>query len=132
MTTNANKKSEIVTGTDVLRKALRARRSTAAIAKELRVSKVLLEDLESGRRVPPPTVLQALTTFLFGGMAVYDEKVDRLRSANVAQPTSMGVHPPRYVPPKVDYPVGTLMAPGPQPLKPEKPKAKPHRPGWAQ
>ncbi|MCS3576547.1 hypothetical protein [Bradyrhizobium elkanii] len=101
------------------------------IAKEIQVPKVLLEDFIAGSRTPPPKVLQDLTTFIFGGAAIFDPVIDRLRSSNRNQPTPIGIHPPRFVPPKVDYVVGGLNGIGPQPVKPEKPKAETVRPGWA-
>ena len=81
--------------------------------------------------MPPPKVLQDLATYIFGGAAIYDPAIDRLRSSNRNEPTPMGSHPPRYVPPKVEYQAGVMTQRGPQSVKPEKPKAEPYRPGWA-
>lgn len=131
MLTNKKPEPTTYTGLTWIRQSLKARRNTAAIAKELQVPKVLLEDFETERRIPPEKVLQALAAFLTGGFGEYDPAIDRMRSTNKAEATSMGAKPPPFVPPKVKYVVGGLNQIGPQPVKPEKPKTKPYRPGWA-
>jgi hypothetical protein len=77
--------------------------------------------------------LHALTTIIFGGAAEFVPELNKLRSVNKAEPTSQGSGPPPYVPPPNQpiYAVGTLNTTGPQPVKPEKPKAELYRPGWA-
>ena len=130
----ANKKPEPTsyTGQTWIQQSLKARRNAAAIAKELGVAKHVLEQFVAGQSVPPDKVLQALATYLTGGHGEYVPELNLMRSVNRAEPTPMGVKPPPIVPPKVEYVVGGMNGVGPQPVKPEKPKAKPHRPGWAQ
>lgn len=129
-TERAPERPPIVTGTDLLRAALKAR-NIAAMAKELQVAAETLNSFVAGRTDLPPTMKQQLTTEIFGGTAIYNAELDRLQPSNRAKPTPLGSHPPRYVPPKVDYQAGVMTQRGPQPVKPEKPKAEPCRPGWA-
>ena len=84
-------------------------RNSVVIAKEIGVSKHLLEDFVAGQRTPPPKVLQDLAGYIFGGAATYDATIDRLMSTNVAEPTMLGVKPPQFVPPKV-VPAASLQA----------------------
>ena len=119
------------TGMTWIQQSLKARRNYAVIAKELGIPKHILEQFGAGQSVPTDEVLKALATFLTGGVAEYDPAIDRMRSTNRAEPTPLGGKPPPFVPPKVKYVVGGMNGIAPQPIKPEKPKPKPCRPGWA-
>jgi hypothetical protein len=129
-TERAPVKPPIVTATDLLRAALKSK-NLAAMAKELQVATETLNSFVAGRTDLPSTLKQQLTSEIFGGTAIYNAELDRLQSSNQAKPTPMSALPPRYVPPKVNYQAGVMTQRGPQPVKPEKPKAERYRPGWA-
>jgi hypothetical protein len=54
-----------------------------------------------------------------------------MRSTNQTEATPLSAKPPPCVRSPVNYVVGGMNGIGPQPVKPEKPKAEPTRPGWA-
>src|SRR5262245_5264898 len=88
--------SEITTGTDAIRAALRVRGSktnTAGLARDLGVSSATLDAFADGRAMLKPEVLQALAADLFHGHAVFDPAIDRLRPAVQAEPRPLGVRP---------------------------------------
>ena len=65
---------------------------------------------------------------IFGGHAVFDADLDRLRLAKNNEPTPLGTSPPPYVPEPRTFRAGPHL--GPQPVKPLPPKPKVQRPGW--
>ena len=118
------------TGTDVIREALRVRNRKSnliAIARDIQVSPHLLDSFIERKASLSPDILRKLTTELWGGQAEFDAELNLLRSANKTPPMSMGSRPPRCERKPVDHPGYTM---GPQPVKPERPKAKTPRPGW--
>jgi len=135
-TERAPERPPIVTATDLLRAALKAR-NTAAIAKELQVAAETLNAFVAGHGNLSPTLKQQLTSEIFGGAAVYNEELDRLQPSNQAEATSISATPPRFVPPKVKYVVGGMNGQAHKPVlqKGEKPApvpmGKPTRAGWA-
>ena len=77
----------------------------------------------------PPETLKALARHFFQGTVEFDPAIDRLRSTNKAEPTSIGTPPAPYVPPKN----APKFQAGPPPLyPPRKPEPKVPRPGWAE
>jgi hypothetical protein len=119
------------TGTDVLRKALKAR-NLAVLGKELSVPKHVLEEFMWGKRDIPPALKVSLTEYIFGGAITFDNTIDRLRSSNRTEPTPLGVKPPPCVRSNVKYVVGGMNGIGPQPVKPVKALPKVPRLGWVE
>ena len=62
------------------------------LAKEVGISNETLHDFACGTTALSNERLQALTEILFNGHAVFDEKLDRLRSARQAEPTTTQAH----------------------------------------
>ena len=118
-----------VTGSDVLRAALRSRKmGLANIARELDIPINALDSFVQGGSLPADK-LNAIAILIFGGAAVYDETSDRLRSANKQAPISMGVRPPTIAEMHIDQ---SHLAPRvlPKTTTTSQP-ARPKRAGWA-
>ena len=87
------------TGADVVREALRIRAksasfSTATLARDFSVPEsVLTNFIASGVR-PRAEIMAKLVSFLFHGRVVWDEALDRLKSANANPARPLGVRPP--------------------------------------
>ncbi|BAL07777.1 MULTISPECIES: helix-turn-helix domain-containing protein [Bradyrhizobium] len=93
--------TQTITGTDVLRKTLKARNKSpnamAVIASEIDgVGVSTLEDFSNGKAKLGVETLQALAKILFD--AEFDPTLNVLRSANKAQPITMGNAPPPFDP----------------------------------
>ena len=71
-----------------------------------------------------PNALRALTKLLFHGNAIWDEKLDRLKSAHTRQPVSLGSGPPPLDPATLPKFKGGPPGPGPQPVTPPKVEPK--------
>ena len=122
---------KIETGTDVLRAALYARSRKVHpgnLARDLGVSPAALDAFTNSKALLAPDVLKKLTVFLFGGSAVYDEAIDRLRPAVEAEAKPLGIHAPPF---KKKPPFDNAFRPGPQPVIPvPRPPMRVARPGW--
>ena len=124
--------TEINTGTDLVRLALRGRNkklNLAVMAKDLSMSNERLDAFANGKLTLDAATMQALVKVLWNGHAEFDVEHDALTPANKAPPTSLGVKPAPYVAkdrPKL--PAGPHM--GPRPVVPQPAKAKTTRPGW--
>jgi len=127
-------KNDIDSGTDALRGAVAARnkqQNLTYLAKEIGVSNEALHSFARGTTTLAADKLQALAGMIYGGNAEFVPELDRLRSVNKVEPVSLGIHPPRYVPPSDRYEVGTLTSAGPQPVKPTVKKVERQRKlGW--
>jgi hypothetical protein len=123
--------TEIKTGTDALRSALRARKfNLAARAHDMGMRKDLLEAFLAGSTTLTPRQLATLTTELFGGHAVYDPAIDRLRPTRQQPPLPLGSGPPPLDASKL--PTFTGGPPPPQTGYGFKPVPKAKRAGWVE
>ncbi|WOH47618.1 hypothetical protein [Bradyrhizobium sp. sBnM-33] len=81
--------TEIITGTDAIRQALKARSKDSRavnIARDVGISSQLLNNFLDGKNNLSPEILNALTTEIWHGHALYDAETDRLVSANREPP----------------------------------------------
>lgn len=124
--------TETVTGTDLVREALRGRNkklNLAVMAKDLSISNERLDAFANGKLTLDAATMQAVVKVLWNDHVAYDIERDVLTPANKAPPTSLGVSPAPYVAkdqPKL--PAGPHM--GPRPVVPQPAKAKTTRAGW--
>jgi hypothetical protein len=125
-----------ITGTDVLRKCVKARnskpRALKAIAREVEgLGTGTLEDFGNGKAELSVEKLQALTKVLFPH-AEFDVATGLLTSSNKTPPRGY-IAPPRFDPKSSPYYFKhdpNAPARAPQPVVPEKQKVKTSRPGW--
>jgi hypothetical protein len=121
-----------VTGTEVLRAALRTRKlGLANIARELGLSTNALESFIAGGSLPADK-LNAIAAEIFGGHAEFDATNDLLVATNRTPAISAGIRPPQFDPksrPPVDR---TIRGPSPPVKGATLQPARPHRPGWAE
>ena len=120
------------TGTEIIREALRTRKSKqnfAIVARDLGISSETLLAFCDGKRSLPNAVLQALVKELWHGHAEFDPVTDRLRPTVQDLPRPMGIRPENTLPlPK--YQAGAAQV-APRPVKEPVPDAKVKpRPGW--
>jgi hypothetical protein len=124
--------SEIKTGTDALKQALRVRLKKghqARLSRDLNVAMMSLGEFAFGDALLPVDVMRALARELWEGHAEYDAEADMLHSASTAPWKSLGVHPPAAIAGK-KYPVGTVAA-FPRAEVPVTPQPmRPRRAGW--
>jgi hypothetical protein len=121
---------EIVTGTEILRRAVRARNvkmNLSRLAGEIGIATDTLEQFATGKVTLLPATLNDLAREIFAGNAVYDETIDRLRSAIKHEPKSLGIKPDTG-----DF-VTAPESSGPLVLiDPPKPAPKGPLPGWSE
>jgi hypothetical protein len=87
--------TEIVTGTDALRQAVRAKPlNTAVFARDLGIPNQTFLAFTEGRVELKPDILKALAGHLWGGHIAYNVERDCLQSANRTEPRPMGAVPP--------------------------------------
>jgi len=127
---NAKDAAPAVTGTDVLREALRIKfrhgpSVTANLARDLNVGVGALEAWASGSGQLPVAALNTITKRIFGDTASFDAERNLLvREKREAIP--MGITPPRWTPPPKPIP-----PPEPPRAKVQPPPPLPPKPGWA-
>jgi hypothetical protein len=121
--------TEITTGTDLVREALRGRNrklNLAGLARSLGLPADRLENFAEGKVTLPAETMQAIVKALWGEHTEFDAEADALRPSNRTPPTPLGVHPPKFESVPLNFQTG---APPPQsgyaPAQPKKP-----RPGW--
>lgn len=120
---------EIVTGTSLVRQALRARSrksNLAGFARDVGIAADRLEAFAEDKIDLAPETVQAVVKLMWGGHTELDVERDLLRSANRQMPMSF-VHPPVFVPPPLNL---RPTIPGPQPVKKPTATPKPKRAGW--
>ncbi|UQD70491.1 hypothetical protein JEY40_31710 [Bradyrhizobium japonicum] len=118
---------EIVTGTSLVREALRARNrksNMAGFARDLGIAPDRLEGFAEDKTDLAPETVQAIVKLLWGGHTELDVEHDLLRSANRQKPRPF-IHPPVFVPAPLNL---RPLIPGPQPVK--RPPAAAKRKGW--
>lgn len=135
--------TEVKTGVDALRDALRVRMKKANLTNLVRdisdasktpIGNAAVEAFATASANLPEPVLQALARHLFGDNASLDVERNLLMRKKVA-PLPAAVGPPPIVDPKSlpSYhpvqPFGTL---GPQPVVAERKQPRQARPGWAE
>jgi hypothetical protein len=119
-----------MTGTDVIRAAMRARSAgLARMAGDLQLSLTQLDSFVFHGGKLPPKALCLLAADLFAGHAEFDPTTDLLRPTNRTEPVAMSVRPPQFDPasrPPLDCSIR-----GPVPVKGAEPQpARPKRAGW--
>jgi hypothetical protein len=120
-----------VTGSDVLRQAVRGRKmGLAVLAKELHLAAYELEAFVAGGDLPADK-LSAIAREVFGGHAQFDPEIDRLRPVNRAEPKAFcTAKPPSVSEMNLDR---SHLKPRALPKTTAKPQpAQPKRPGWAE
>jgi hypothetical protein len=86
--------SEIKTGTDAIRQALRARRlNLANLARDLHLANAPVDAFMDGGTLPPDA-LEALTRMIWAGHAEFDAELNLIRPANRQEPRPLGGPPP--------------------------------------
>ena len=119
-------------GMEIIRQALKAKRmGRATLARDLQISNEALHNFAHGKGTLPLATLNALVQDMLGPHIIYDEKLDKLRPAHVAEPRSQGSGPPKITEMMV-LPKYQGGPPPPQPGYGGPPKPKARRPGWAE
>jgi hypothetical protein len=121
--------TEEKTGGQVLREALRARKTRMALlAQEISLTVTVLEAFAAGKIFLPVEKLDLIARQFFGEGVFYDETSGLLRSAPQPEATLIGIPPERYpgraLAPNERWPREPTGRPLPTP-------AKAPRPGWA-
>ena len=85
--------NEQVTGTSIIRAALRARNrkiNLSTMARDLDMQITLLEDFAEGRaKTLAPDLLRKITTYIWTNGTRYNAEADALESNNVTPPTTL-------------------------------------------
>jgi plasmid maintenance system antidote protein VapI len=94
-----------ITGTEVLRNAMKARKkSSAVVARELGIPADHMANFIAGTRTLAPDTLCTLATYLFNGSAEFVPALDKLRSTNTAPAQTMAAIPSAGQPPSINRP----------------------------
>jgi hypothetical protein len=116
-----------ITGTDLVRQALRGRNkkvNLATTARDLGISSDRLDAFVEGRVTLSPETMQALVDLIWHGHIALDIEHDMLKPANKAPPVSLGIAPAPFDPRTSPY----AYKPGPPALGPQPVKALPAKP----
>lgn len=124
--------TDTVTGTDVLRSALRARIKhghAAPLARDLNIGTASLDEFAHGKAKLPDTVMTALAKEFFGPNCWFDRELNLLVRAKQAVKPMHRIEPPpvRRAPP----PPGPVAWRPTRPLTPQPVQTKRTAPGWA-